>query len=68
MRKEVTVCDKCHRQINENEKYITRPKNTTSAGYCGTEDICGYCVFDSTDNYTLKGYVLTEGIQGNINE
>ncbi len=45
MRKEVIICDRCKRQLSENEKHITIPKNSSSPGYQETEDICKNCQY-----------------------
>lgn len=65
MKKEVTICDKCKRQINEGEQYVTWCI-VTSTYDTRTEDVCMSCAFPSNsiiafyDNYVATGGVVIE--------
>ncbi|KKW11098.1 MAG: hypothetical protein UY48_C0026G0005 [Candidatus Gottesmanbacteria bacterium GW2011_GWB1_49_7] len=43
MKKEVTICDKCKREVPEGEKYTQRPKDLHSSRVSDIEDICRDC-------------------------
>lgn len=50
MRKEITICDRCGREIHQNEKYVQRPKSLSSNGISAMEDICIDCAYRSMNN------------------
>jgi len=58
MKKEITICDKCGREIPKDEEYISRikPVNYTGAGVV-YEDICRDCAVQQINKNFWKNEV-----------
>ena len=44
MKKEIVICDKCKRQLNEDERYVTRCISSSTYD-TRVEDVCMGCVY-----------------------
>ena len=60
VKKEVTICDKCKREIPEGEKYVNRIKVVyhTGAGVV-YEDICRDCTYQQINKNFWRNEVRT---------
>lgn len=47
MKKEITICDNCKRQLNEGEQFVTRCISSSTYD-TRVEDVCMGCVYPST--------------------
>ena len=65
MKKEITICDKCGREIHKGEKYTQRLKDLHSSRVSDMEDICRDCAIHRVnENFTaIEGIKLLNDIQ-----